>query len=305
MGQHPLQRLVREKLLRRSISSGGIADHPGGEFRTDATAWGILALDSAGEPRTELESHCARLVGEQGQDGRVSIHRRHSDSAWPTALAVLAWQGSPASQVAQGRAVQFLLRTTGLHAAREAGDPAAHDTLLKGWPWNDGTASWIEPTALAVLALQVAGHGAHDRVQEAFRMLLDRQLPHGGWNYGNTLVFGKELHPAPESTGAALAGLAGSVERSQVSRSLNYLQGEIDRLRTPISLGWSLFGLAAWGVRPPNALALAERCLRDEARYGSYETSALSLLFLGARATWLEPMRHSQYDPSRGSMRLL
>jgi hypothetical protein len=119
-------------------------------------------------------------------------------------------------------------------------------------------------------------------------MLLDRQLPHGGWNYGNTVVFGRELHPAPESTGAALVGLAGSVERSRVSRSLDYLQGEVDRLRTPISVGWSLFGLAAWGMRPPNAIAIAERCLAGEARYGAYETSALSLLFLGAQAACAE-----------------
>lgn len=284
-----LQRLVREKVIQRSISGGGIADGPGGEFRTDSTAWGILALSNAGEPRTILAAHCARLTGEQGQDGRVWIDRRHSDSAWPTALAVLAWQGSTASQVAKDRAVQFLLHTTGIHAARKTGDPAEHDTLLKGWPWNDSTASWIEPTALGVLALQAAGHESHARVQEAIRMLLNRQLPHGGWNYGNTLVFGRELHPAPESTGAALAGLAGSVGRSQVSRSLDYLLGEIDRLRTPISLGWGLLGLAAWEVRPPNVLVLAERCLTDEARYGSYNTSALSLLFLGVRAIGLEP----------------
>src|SRR5205823_8208613 len=73
----------------------------------------------------------------------------------------------------------------------------------------------------------------------ALPIFLDRQLPHGGWNYGNTLMFGKELHPMPESTGAALSGLAGMVDQDNVSRSLDYLQGEVDRLRTPISLGRS------------------------------------------------------------------
>jgi hypothetical protein len=76
-----------------------------------------------------------------------------------------------------------------------------------------GTHSWIEPTALGVIALKAAGHERHERVQEAIRMILDRQLPHGGWNYGNTFVFGRELRPMPESSGAALAGLAGQVER--------------------------------------------------------------------------------------------
>jgi len=115
-------------------------------------------------------------------------------------------------------------------------------------------------------------------------MVLDRQLPHGGWNYGNTLVFGKELHPMPESTGAGLAGLAGLVGRDVVLPSLSYLQDKVTRLRTPISLGWSLLGLAAWDLSPPNAEALAERCLANQGRYGEYETSALSLLILGALA---------------------
>ena len=115
-------------------------------------------------------------------------------------------------------------------------------------------------------------------------MMLNRQLPRGGWNYGNTLVFGKELHPMPESTGAALTGLAGLVDRDAVMPSLAYLQHEVVRLRTPISLGWSLLGLAAWDLSPPNAAALAERCLANQGRYGEYETSALCLLILGALA---------------------
>ena len=144
--------------------------------------------------------------------------------------------------------------------------------------------SWIEPTALAVIALKATGHGDHDRVREAIRMMLDRQLPHGGWNYGNTLVFGRELHPMPESTGAALAGLAGQVEQGTVARSLDYLQDEVDRLRTPVSLGWALLGLAAWDRWPSNGAALVERCLANQARYGQYDTSALCLLLLGALA---------------------
>jgi hypothetical protein len=134
------------------------------------------------------------------------------------------------------------------------------------------------------MALRATGYGQHDRVREAIRMILDRQLPHGGWNYGNTLIFGRELHPMPENTGAALTGLAGVVDQERVARSISYLQGEVDRLRTPISLGWGLLGLAAWDLWPPNGTALVERCLANQTRYGDYDTSALCLLFLGALA---------------------
>lgn len=112
-------------------------------------------------------------------------------------------------------------------------------------------------------------------------MLLDRQLPHGGWNAGNTVIFGRELHPNPEGTGAALTGLAGIVSPERVVRSIDYLRGEADRLCTPVSLGWALLGLGAWGQRPPNSMALVERCLTNQSRYGVYDTSALCLLFIG------------------------
>lgn len=279
-----LTRLVRATLSRRFLPEGGVTDRSHGQFRTDATAWGILAFDSANGEQDILERHRARLIREQEEGGRLCVDKEHPDSYWPTALAILAWQNSTQSQTAQKHAIQFLLETTGLHRPRQRYDAATHDPLLKGWPWIAGSHSWIEPTALSVIALKATGLAQHDRIHEAIRMMLDRQLPHGGWNYGSTYIYGKEHLPMPESTGAALTGLAGMVGREKVAQSLVYLQGEHDRLRTPISLGWTLLGLAAWELWPSNGLVLVERCLANQSRYGEYDTSALCLLLLGALA---------------------
>ncbi len=111
-------------------------------------------------------------------------------------------------------------------------------------------------------------------------MLMDRQLPHGGWNYGNTSVFGQELRPAPENTGAALHALTGHVARQDVQRSLDYLSKEVTRLHTPIALGWSLLALNSWGVSPPNTPGLIADCLERQERYGPYDTASLCLLVL-------------------------
>ena len=284
---------------RRFLLEGGLADMPSGQFRTDATAWGVLAFRAAEGEQDVLERHRMRLIREQEEDGRLPINRSHPDSFWPTALAVLAWQGSSHSQAAQGRAIHLLLETTGVHGPRRSDEPAGHDTRLKGWPWVVGTHSWIEPTALAVIAMKATGHGQHDRVREAIEMVLDRQLPQGGWNYGNTLVFGRELRPMPESTGAALVGLAGMADREKVIRSLDYLEDEVSRLRTPISLGWALLGLAAWDLWPSNSLALVERCLANQTRYGNYDTSALCLLLLGALADDADTKTMLSLDQSR------
>lgn len=282
MASASLKHIARQELARRSLPGGGIADQVRGRFRTDATGWGILTLCAAGVEHGLIETHRARLVREQDENGRICMDSQHPESYWPTTLAILAWQSSLPSRSAQDHAVQFLLEAAGNQYPRKPDDPWAHDTTLRGWPWIQATHSWVEPTALAVIALKAAGHAQHGRVHEAIRMIVDRQLPHGGWNYGNTLVFGRELHPMPESTGAALAGLAQVAGKDQVARSLVYLEGEVDRLRTPISLGWSLLGLAAWNRRPSNTTALVERCLKYQSRYGEYETSALCLLLLGA-----------------------
>ena len=269
-------------LLKRALTSGGFSGRPGGSFQTDSTAWGILALTACGGSADQLDQARRALMSQQLPDGRLCVDSNHPRAFWPTSVAILSWHNSTLCREAQQRAVRFLLETTGFHFPRESDAPSLHDSQLKGWPWVGETHSWVEPTALAMIALKVAGQDHHDRVQEAVRMVLDRQLPHGGWNYGNTLVFGKELHSMPESTGAALAGLAGLVERETVQTSLNYLQNIGSRLQTPISLGWSLLGLAAWKLSIPNAVALVERCFANQERYGEYETSALCLLLLGA-----------------------
>ncbi len=284
MGVSSLRTLSSEGLLRRALPSGGFSGRHGGQFQVDSTAWGILALTACDGSAELLDQSRRLLIREQLQDGRLCVNKSHPASYWPTPVAILAWQDSQSCREAQQRSVRFLLDTTGFHFPRESDSSSAHDSQLKGWPWVGDTHSWVEPTAIGIMALKTAGHGYHDRVKEAVRMVLDRQLPHGGWNYGNTLVFGKELHPMPESTGAALAGLSGSVDRDAILTSLQYLQGEVARLRTPISLGWSLLGLAAWKQSLPNAAALVERCFASQERYGEYETSALCLLVLGALA---------------------
>lgn len=210
--------------------------------------------------------------------------REHEEAFWPTALSLLAWNGSHVHEPNCNQGVQFLLKTSGHNWEKRPDDLFSHDPSIPGWPWIGGTHSWIEPTALAVIALKVAGLTGHDRVRQATQMILDRQLSHGGWNYGNTLAFGRELHPMPEGTGAALTALTGVIGSEKVARSIDYLQGEVDRLRTPVSLGWALLGLGAWGLWPSKGAGLVERCLANQSRYGEYDTSALSLLLLGALA---------------------
>jgi hypothetical protein len=135
---------------------------------------------------------------------------------------------------------------------------------------------------LALIALRTLGYEEHPRAIEAVNMILDRQLPKGGWNYGNTSVFGQELHSMPGPTGIALQALADLVPREKIEKSLIYLKTTIKKLYTPFALGWSLLGLSAWNERPGNSQALILLSIERQKRYGTFSTSLLSLLVLAS-----------------------
>ena len=264
----------------RALPNGGFPPGSGEPFRSDATAWGILTLQFFDPHHSLLSAARARLSEVQAGDGSVNIAVDHTDAYWPTALSVLAWNGSSLHESHRHRGVQFLLETTGRHWVKGPDEPIQHDPRIPGWSWIAGTHSWVEPTALAICALRSNGLAGHQRVSEGVRLLLDRQLPKGGWNYGNTKVFGTELHPNPESTGAALQALAGLVPNQDIRKSLEYLRDEVARARTPIAVGWGLLGLGAWGEEFKGSTDLIPKTLARQERYGPYDTSSLALLLL-------------------------
>ena len=269
-----------EALWERALPDGGFSARPNGKYRPDATAWAVLGLSAAGAPADYLEPSRTRLTQSQLSDGRMCLSPEHPEAFWPTPLAMLAWQGSHSHQKPLSHAIEFVIATTGRHWVRKANSPLAHDTSIRGWPWIENTHSWVEPTALSLTALQTAGYGNHARAREAVRMLMDRQLKDGGWNYGNTVVFGQELYPMPEDTGVALDALAGQVAEKGVQQSLAYLVSQVEQLRTPLSLGWSILGLGAWGKRPQDAEKRVLDCLSLQEQYGAYDTPLLSLMVL-------------------------
>jgi hypothetical protein len=269
-----------EELRRRALDDGGFPERAGGRFCAGATAWACLACarTPAGGPLAARAAE--RLAQAQHADGTVAVADAHPEAAWPTPLALLAWQATGTAPERRGRAERFLLALCGEAEAAADRGIFGHDTSLRGWPWTVGSHSWVEPTALALLALRRAGRADHPRVQEGVRLLLDRQIPGGGWNYGNTTVYGSELAPQVAATGVALAALAGLSPAPPLAKSLAQLAGALSPVRTPLSLAWGLLGLAAWGIRPAGATAWLAQCRALAQRCGGYDTTHLALLTL-------------------------
>jgi hypothetical protein len=258
---------------------------------SEPTALAALALLAGGQAAA-AEPKLRWLAGIQAADGSVGINADAPMPAWPTPLAVLTWTAgnfalrAPHSTLPRRPpwahharlAIDWLLRSAGNKLPRRE---EGHDTTLVGWPWVEGTHSWIEPTALAVLALKATGHGGHPRTREGVRLLIDRLLPGGGCNYGNTVVLGQQLVPHVQPTGLALLALAGERDPSgRIERSVAYLCRVLGERTTPASLAYGLLGMAAHGAECCMAQEWLSLAAKSADRRGS--TLEMALLLLAA-----------------------
>ncbi len=250
-----LQRLVAAEHPR-----GGWGYRPDTAPSTEPTALACLALHAQKHSSEACGRGLQWLADVQSPDGAVSIGGTSDGPYWPTALAVFAWHRTGPDNHRTfdepiDRAVRWLERSRGVALPS---NPAVfgHNTRLVGWPWVAGTHSWVEPTAYALRALCDLGKRNHPRVREGVRLLLDRALPHGGWNYGNTRVLTHTLRPFPATTGIALFALSGEQREQRIERAITYLKKTLPGVRAPWSLSWGLIGLSVWDALPSDASSL-------------------------------------------------
>ncbi len=266
---------------KRFSTSGGVARIPGEAESIDSTAWAIRALNFL-NPGDDLARAGQLYLGTmQQQNGSVSLTLDMPGVTWPTSLALLAWNTDKRFENERIKATQFLLESKGRVLEKQP-EMIAHNVKLPGWPWVDGTYSWVEPTSMAVLALKAQGQGEHPRVKQGIALILDRMLIDGGWNYGNKRVFGTNLLPMPESTGIALCALKGDVSEEIITKSLLYLNSIYPAVNTPLSLSRIILGLSSFNQRPHDVAKRIQQCLDLQNRYGPFETTLLAELALAS-----------------------
>jgi hypothetical protein len=238
----------------------------------------------------------------QRTDGSLPVSPNLMTPNWSTPYAILLWEQLNGYASARVRADAWLLSNDKVPRTDRADTEKilGHDPTLLGWPWVEGTHSWIEPTAMAILALCREGRKDHPRVNEGIRLILDRALDRGGWNCGNKAVFGRELRPLPGPTGMALVALAAYGDRSvAISRGLTYLLATLPSVRAPISLGWGVLALRAHGASPAQAREWLTESFAT-IRQGSECTLGLSLLLLAAdeaECCFVRPQVPSGHSP--------
>jgi hypothetical protein len=266
---------------------------PGAAPASEPAATAALAL--AGHGRSDAARQiCRWLISIQNDDGTLGITAAERQPHWPTGLAVLAWKAMGEEREFErpiSKALAWILTARGETSPRS--DEVGHDTMAIGWPWVEGTHAWVEPTVFNLLALKALGHAQHERARQALDLLVDRLLPQGGCNYGNTVVLGQTLLAHVEPTGLALLALAGESDPTgKIATSIAYLRATLDRSTTAASLAYGLIGLAAHGDQPPSAdewlAAAAERTRRHGA--SPHRLALLALAALGAACPLLPRM---------------
>ncbi len=241
-----------------------------------------------GQSEDEYRKPADWLASLQSLDGSLGVSASLPTPCWTTPYGALLWAALGGYTSHRERAARWLLERGGVAIPNLAAPErtVGHDTAIVGWPWVADTHSWLEPTAAAILALRREGKMDHPRVREGLRLIRDRAIPTGGWNYGNNVAFGRDLRPQPAPTGLALLALAGTENGSGVvKQAVGYLHESLPSTLAPQSLCWGVLGLRAWGCCPKAADGWLARSFEQTLRrHDSSPLPAHLLLAAGDRS---------------------
>ena len=267
-------------LSATQAADGGWPYRPGATPSLEPACYALAAMDGqANAPQRDAGLRC--LLARQTTEGAFTL-LGDDEPHWATSLAVLALAQLGAAEPQRAAAARWLLTWAGRTRPQQAA--LTLDGQLLGWPWTDNAFSWVEPTSYALLALKRCGQRDHPRVAEGEKMLLDRQCADGGWNYGNPAVFGTALSGFIPTTALATLALQGSsLAGDAARRGLDFLQREIQKHRSALTLSLTILCLAAFGrpVAEP-AATLAQRQQPDGSWRQDVRLTALAILALQA-----------------------
>jgi hypothetical protein len=232
------------------------------------------------------------LKKSQLSDGGWPAFQGDSEGAWTTALALCALTVLNEISDASNRALRWLLEARGKEGHwfwrwkfKTSDRNVQFDPDKYGWPWISGSASWVIPTAFSIIAIKQftvcnRSEESEKRIHLGVEMLLDRACVGGGWNSGNSVVYGLPLRPHVEATAIALLALQGEQRTEMVQKSLSWLRQNAASVDSVSSLAWCILTLFVYqepigGLR--NRLATIIGNGRDIRNNATLATAILAL----------------------------
>ena len=247
----------------------------------EPTVFALLALSSADYGDVVAEG-IQNLRDLQLADGQWPMIRGGAEgSPWATALCATALMCLSSPDEALERALVGLVRSEPQEAFwlwrlkfRMQDKHVRFNPSKFGWSWVPGTISWVIPTSLSLIVLErarkqrlIGGSHLDRRLRLGYDMLLDRVCPSGGWNAGNSIVYGVPLAPHVDATAISLIALKQHCDLPEVRQSLSWLLSA--DCVSACSLAWKILGLESCrraGVEISAAIEATRARLTDVSR---------------------------------------
>ncbi len=250
-------------LMESQNPDGGWGSIRGKLSNTESTALAMMALRSLRDEGKIAAIRKAEqwFMERQNPDGSWSFGAGAKSPSWSTALAIIALSESANHTGSLIRAGNWVLSQEGSKPGILAKLILAlsfHKNAVKlnedliGWSWTPWSFSWVEPTSYCLIALKkIKSHlstkAVQARVDQAELMIYDRMCEGGGWNYGNSVVYGDALWPYPDITAIALIALQDHQDRKENQLSLRKLVETVANVDSGLALGWSLICMSLYG----------------------------------------------------------
>ena len=242
-----------QELHRRELPDGGWSFSGSSQMSLETTclaSFSVLAEQPSSAPHVVWP-----LLHAQLSDGSWPSFVGDGEPSWTTALAICVLNSANDSSGARERGQSWLLKTKGREGGwfwrwkfKLADRAVRFDPDRYGWPWLSGSASWVIPTAFSVIAIKQFTACSRTEVSErrirlGVEMLLDRTCVDGGWNSGNSVVYGVPLRPHVEATAIALLALQDERRTETIQRSLAWLKQQATVINSRSSLAWCILSL--------------------------------------------------------------
>jgi hypothetical protein len=279
-----------QELHRRELPDGGWSFSGSSQMSLETTclaSFSVLAEQPSSAPHVVWP-----LLHAQLSDGSWPSFVGDGEPSWTTALAICVLNSANDSSGARERGQSWLLKTKGREGGwfwrwkfKLADRAVRFDPDRYGWPWLSGSASWVIPTAFSVIAIKQFTACSRTEVSErrirlGVEMLLDRTCVDGGWNSGNSVVYGVPLRPHVEATAIALLALQDERRTETIQRSLAWLKQQATVINSRSSLAWCILALFVYqeSVEPlKNKLATIMGDGRDIRNNATLATALLAL----------------------------
>lgn len=245
----------RLDFLRKTQNpDGGWGYFPGKQSWLEPTTYATLALHGRSGSEGSFDRSWKLVRSWQTAEGSFRPSGQVQGGTWVTAHVVTLATVRGVYDDSVRRSVDWMLSVVGAeHTVLMRAASFLHllktklDVSHEGWPWREGNAAWIEPTAHTLVALKkVAGNyksgELEHRVRDGEALVLSRRCSDGGWNCGNPNVLNFDLPSYPETTGLALLGIQGR-SASELAGPLEVARRFREETKSSLAKAWLTIAL--------------------------------------------------------------